>query len=119
MRPLWRDEGEKNPEIDKLCEVLSKIPSKDDRTELPEDLDPVGMFPADHSFWTYSGSLTTPPCYESVTWIVFKTPITASQEQLDCFRRMRKPCAQEDNFILKNYRPPQSLNDREIFDCAA
>ncbi|KAF8788561.1 Carbonic anhydrase 1 like protein [Argiope bruennichi] len=38
-------EGEKNPEMDKLCDVLSKIPSKDDRTELPEDLDPVAMYP--------------------------------------------------------------------------
>ncbi|GIX93579.1 carbonic anhydrase 1 [Caerostris darwini] len=116
---VFLEVGEENSEIEKLCQVLSKIPTKDERTDLPSDLDPVAMFPADAatSYWTYSGSLTTPPCYESVTWIVFKQPITVSQEQLNYFRQMKKPCA-EDSFVLKNYRPPQSLNDREIFECA-
>ncbi|GFV05088.1 carbonic anhydrase 1 [Trichonephila clavipes] len=113
---VFLEEGEKNSEIEKLCETIAKIPEKDNRTDLPEDLDPVGMYPADHSYWTYSGSLTTPPCYESVTWIVFKNPITVSKEQLECFRQMKKACDQ--NFVLKNFRPPQSLNNREIFECA-
>ena len=34
------------------------------------------------SFWTYLGSLTTPPLYESVTWIVFKQPIEVSPIQV-------------------------------------
>lgn len=38
------------------------------------------------SYWTYGGSLTTPPCYESVTWIVFEQPIQVSEAQLQAFR---------------------------------
>lgn len=29
-------------------------------------------------FWTYSGSLTTPPCSEGVRWTVLKTPVNVS-----------------------------------------
>ena len=33
-------------------------------------------------YWTYEGSLTTPPLYESVTWIVFAEPTEISREQV-------------------------------------
>ena len=37
------------------------------------------------SFYSYKGSLTTPPCYESVRWIVLKTPIDASRKDVRTF----------------------------------
>ncbi|KAG8182924.1 hypothetical protein JTE90_028746 [Oedothorax gibbosus] len=115
------EEGEKNSELEKLCDVLSEISELDQRVELPVDIDLVNMFPADQSYWTYPGSLTTPPCYESVTWILFKNPITLSRDQLNCFRRMKKPCNHTTDgsqcLVNCNYRPPQALNDREICEC--
>jgi len=35
----------------------------------------VDFLPSDKSFYTYSGSLTTYPCTEGVTWIVFEQPM--------------------------------------------
>ena len=33
-------------------------------------------------FFRYSGSLTTPACYESVVWTVFNKPLKISQAQV-------------------------------------
>ena len=35
---------------------------------------------------TYPGGLTTPPCYEVVTWINFMQTLTISAAQLQAFR---------------------------------
>lgn len=46
------------------------------------NFDPKNLLPASLNFWTYEGSLTTPPLYESVTWIVLKDPISVSSAQV-------------------------------------
>ena len=33
------------------------------------------LFPANKSYYSYSGSLTTPPCTEGIIWVVFMQPI--------------------------------------------
>jgi carbonic anhydrase len=38
-------------------------------------LNPAGFLPQNRSYATYQGSLTTPPCTESVTWILLKEPV--------------------------------------------
>lgn len=46
------------------------------------------LLPTDtQKFFRYSGSLTTPPCTEGVTWLVMATPITVSQSQVNQFIR--------------------------------
>ena len=41
---------------------------------------------ADKKFFTYSGSLTTPPCAEVVTWFILKQKSTISERQINIFR---------------------------------
>ena len=41
------------------------------------------------SFYHYSGSLTTPPCTEVVTWVVFDKPIVAGPRQIEAFRKVQ------------------------------
>ncbi|CRK91425.1 CLUMA_CG005097, isoform A [Clunio marinus] len=65
-------------------------------------------------YFSYQGSLTTPPCYESVTWIVANTPLKIKTEDLDELRNLKD---NEGRCILKNCRPIQhSHQSRQITD---
>jgi carbonic anhydrase len=46
-----------------------------------EPVDPGAFLPDGRLYWTYDGSLTTPPLTETVTWIVFQEPIGFSNKQ--------------------------------------
>ncbi|WP_235015827.1 carbonic anhydrase [Aquimarina sp. AU58] len=61
--------------------------------------------PKDKEYYTYVGSLTTPPCTQGVNWVIFKEPITISLEQVNILR---------DLMPLNNYRNEQPLNGREV-----
>jgi len=68
----------------------------------------AGLFPADAMtrFYTYPGSLTTPPCYESVKWFVAGTKQTVSIEQFIAINRLHTSSV--------NNRPIQSTNGRNV-----
>ena len=75
--------GSQHEEFDKVIQSLEKIPNKGDETPIEDSgIDCNNLLPTTHGFWTYPGSLTTPPLFESVTWIVFKEPIQVSEEQV-------------------------------------
>jgi len=44
-----------------------------------------GLLPADRGYWTYMGSLSTPPCTEGVRWFVFEQELGLSRDQLRAF----------------------------------
>nr|XP_040048683.1 carbonic anhydrase 6 isoform X2 [Gasterosteus aculeatus aculeatus] len=79
------------------------ISSIDVRSMLPENI---------NHFFRYQGSLTTPPCYESILWTVFDTPITLSHNQI---RKLESTLMDMDNKTLWNdYRMAQPLNSRVV-----
>jgi carbonic anhydrase len=51
------------------------------------DLLPAGSFPVNHSYYRYTGSLTTPGCDGPVTFYVLKTPVIFAPEQIRQFER--------------------------------
>lgn len=46
------------------------------------------LLPQQRGYYTYMGSLTTPPCTEGVLWMVMQQPVTASPEQIGIFARL-------------------------------
>ena len=55
-------------------------------------------------YYTYAGSLTTPPCTETVTWFVLREYAQLSSEQFDAFRHI----------LGNNFRPLQKRNGRTV-----
>jgi carbonic anhydrase len=51
-------------------------------------IDPLALLPAGRDYYTYMGSLTTPPCSEGVLWMVMKQPVQVSADQIAIFSRL-------------------------------
>lgn len=51
-------------------------------------LNVADLLPVDRSYFTYMGSLTTPPCSEGVLWMVMKAPVPISSSQIDIFAHL-------------------------------
>jgi carbonic anhydrase len=92
-------EGAANPTLQKL---LDAIPASAGKTTDGAPFDPRALLPKNHGFDRYEGSLTTPPCTESVDWVVLRTPITASAAQVQQFAKL----------FPFNARPLQPLDRR-------
>lgn len=58
-------------------------------------------------YWSYNGSLTTPPCTEVVTWFMMATPMIISSAQLAAL--------QSTTSFGQNNRTTQKLNGRTIY----
>jgi carbonic anhydrase len=88
VQAIWN-----NLPLEKGDEVIARLP-----------LDLNELLPTERSYYTYMGSLTTPPCSEGVLWMVMKTPVTISAEQIAIFSRL----------YPMNARPIQSASGRLI-----
>lgn len=68
------------------------------------DVDPRALLPESLEYFTYPGSLTTPPCSEGVRWNLLKTPVTLTAELIAVF---------EGTHGVTN-RPVQPINQRSV-----
>jgi len=78
--------------------------SKGDHVANTTSLDPTTFLTSGGAYWTYDGSLTTPPCSPIVTWVMLKTPATATAAQVQKFATI----------MHSNFRPVQPRNGRII-----
>ncbi len=67
-------------------------------------VDASTLLPADKGYYTFRGSLTTPPCSEDVTWFVLKQPVEISKPEQAAFATK----------YAHNARPVQPLNGRAV-----
>lgn len=95
--------GSHNAALDNIWPNMPKTKGKE---KLSVEYNIADLLPSDKSYFRYAGSLTTPPCTESVTWLVLKTPVEISRDQLNAYRKI----------LHKTNRPVQKRNNRLVLD---
>jgi carbonic anhydrase len=96
--------GKENPVIKTLWEHIP-APGKENKVEGVK-INPMDLLPADHNFYRFPGSLTTPICNEGVTWFLMKNPIEMSEAQI----------AEYKKYYHNTARPLQPLNGRPVVE---
>jgi carbonic anhydrase len=97
--------GSANATIQHLWEHMPKTEGKEEEVAGVE-VNPAGLLPHDTAYYMYMGSLTAPPCTESVTWFVLKAPVEISAEEIEAFAKL----------YPHDVRPLQPLNGRVVKD---
>jgi len=98
-------QGKDNALLDELWADLPKEKEKEEQLDSVQ-INVAGLLPADHGYYTFPGSLTTPPCSENVTWFVLKHPVTVSPAEIEQFSKLYRHDA----------RPTQPLYGRVVLE---
>ena len=98
-------QGSDNPLIH---ELWNNLPKEKEKEEAPEkvQIDATQLLPVDRGYYTFPGSLTTPPCSENVTWFVLKQPNNIASVEIAKF----------SSVYPNNARPVQPLNGRAVLE---
>jgi carbonic anhydrase len=99
--PLARGSG--NALVETLWKNVPSEKGKEARVQAVT-INAADLLPAKRGYYTFQGSLTTPPCSEGVRWFVLQSPSTVSAEQVAAFGKL----------YAMNARPVQPLNGREV-----
>jgi carbonic anhydrase len=97
--------GKANPTVQQIWDHMPEAKG-DEEAIAGVSVNPAGLLPPDRAYYTYTGSITAPPCTEGVTWIVLKTPVEVSPEQISAFSRL----------YPHDVRPLQPLNGRVVLE---
>lgn len=107
-----------NPNYDPLIYAVRQAPDYKAKSFLPSEITLRQLLPRNtQKFYRYSGSLTTPPCDEIVTWILLADPVEIGEQQLEVFRHERTnyvSMRSGSNRIDHNYRYQAPINRRIV-----
>ena len=97
----------------RVNQVFNKIVSTMSEKEGPpvnadRAINPSGLLPAARSYYRYSGSLTTPPCSETVDWLLLTDSIQVADADIARFAKL----------YPMNARPVQKANRRFVLRSA-
>ncbi|KGR89812.1 hypothetical protein CD30_15010 [Ureibacillus massiliensis 4400831 = CIP 108448 = CCUG 49529] len=97
-------EGKVNTE---LANLWSELPEEktSKAIEIEQNVNLLKFLPDVNNIYFYTGSLTTPPCTEGITWILLEEPVEMSSQQIEVFAEI----------YPQNNRPVQDLNGRSIY----
>jgi carbonic anhydrase len=98
-------EGEQDNAV--FAPIFDNLPAKQgdpQQTELT--VSATDLLPQEHLYYTYLGSLTTPPCTQGVRWLVLQQPVEISAAQLQAF----------ESIFEHKARPVQPLNNRDLLE---
>jgi carbonic anhydrase len=88
-----------------LNKVVSTMPQKaGPAVKADAAIDPNGLLPRRLGYYRYEGSLTTPPCSETVDWLLLTDPIQVADTDVAAFARL----------YPMNARPAQKANRRFV-----
>jgi carbonic anhydrase len=97
--------GDENALIEELWSNLPKEKDHEERLNNVQ-INLKALLPSDLRYYTYPGSLTTPPCTENVTWVVLKQRVTVSGAEIQRFEKLYR----------HNARPTKPLFDRIVLE---
>jgi carbonic anhydrase len=101
---IFLKEGDANPFLEKIWSLMPTVENKESIST--DSINLIDAFPSDKKYYTYTGSLTTPPCSQGIDWIIIKEPMEISSEQIKKFSDIHPD----------NSRPTQPLNNREVIE---
>ncbi|QWG13837.1 carbonic anhydrase family protein [Bradyrhizobium sediminis] len=88
-----------------FSKIISTMPMKEGpAVKADPGIDPNALLPAKLGYYRYPGSLTTPPCSETVEWLVLTQPIQVAEANVAAFARL----------YPMNARPVQKDNRRYV-----
>lgn len=112
---LFHASNEANVGIGKILENIEFINSADEinkPVKIDQKFNLRELFPKlSGGYLSYPGSLTTPSCAESVTWIVLLDTFSVTLEQVNKFRAVETYGGKK---LTDNYRDVQKKNNRPV-----
>ncbi|CAG2053580.1 unnamed protein product [Timema podura] len=112
--PMFTEYRETSEVLKNLTDSLYKVTEPETAAWLDESV-AINWLDKDiikKVYFTYMGSLTTPPCVENVTWIVYNQHMEVTPNQVGAFRKLRTTF---NNELSTNIRLTQDLNNRPLF----
>ncbi|KFM11566.1 Carbonic anhydrase 9, partial [Aptenodytes forsteri] len=101
-----------NPYYQEILEHLYKIQREGEEVLVP-GFNIAGLLPANLKlYFHYNGSLTTPPCYQTVKWTVFNQTMLLSHDQMSML--MMSLRNDDGKPLQNNYRLVQDLHRRRV-----
>jgi carbonic anhydrase len=94
--------GKPNPTFSKIVATMPEKAGPPVKADAA--INPCGLFPAKLSYYRYSGSFTTPPCGETVDWLLLTNPIQVAEADVARFAKL----------YPMNARPVQTPNRRFV-----